>query len=837
VPRQVDKNVVIAHRRESDGSIQSLEEHLHAVANLAARNADKIGLGFAGELMGLLHDLGKYSTEFQNYIKSATGILDPDLDEDAVDADALKGKIDHSTAGAQILWEHFIQPSMASKYRPLGQVLALAIASHHSGLIDCIGSFGAGANYKIVNLFLRRMAKEENKAHQFEVLAKADESISSRVKKILTDETYLEAFSSHVESLIKRDKDGAGYNDKSRCTFKLGLTARFLFSCLIDADRVDSANFEMPSDAKLRQGSHYIQWNVLINRLDHHLASFNADSELAKIRRHISDTCLARASDCTGIYSLTVPTGGGKTLASLRFALHHAQHHGLERIIYVAPFTSIIDQNAQVVRDILERPECGDRFGTVVLEHHSNLSEDEKSWQAKILSESWDSPIVFTTCVQFLEALFRGGTRAARRLHQLAKAVIVIDEAQSLPIKCIHMLNNALNAISGQWGTTVLLCTASQPLLHRVCGKKGALNLRAITAELIPDVPALFSALKRVNIRDLSGESRTIKDLAKMASAYREMGLSALFILNTKRAAKELYEAICGESDYLVYHLSTNMCPAHRVKMLGQIREKLSSNEPVLAVSTQLIEAGVDVDFARVVRSLAGLDSIAQAAGRCNRNGRQAGMGEVVVVKVESENLDKLYEIKQAQNSGARVLREFSSDALSRDILDPCWMEIYFNYYFFQRQDEMVYKISRDVHKRDDSLLNLLADNNHDASELSEGENSLPLMQAFKTAGELFRVLDQPTRGVVVPYGEEGKRVVSELHAAHWPEHKRHLVKAQRYSVNIWPHEFDELFKNNALKLVGGKSEVDIYTLDSRYYTEGSGLQFEAAELLEVLCV
>jgi CRISPR-associated endonuclease/helicase Cas3 len=488
-----------AHHRASDGDWQSLAQHLTGVASLAETFAGKLGLGQVGELLGLLHDLGKYSQAFQTYLKSAIGALNQDEDEDWVDAASLKGKVDHSTAGAQMAWRALTvdRKSDPATAQFVAQIIALCIASHHSGMIDCIAAdearFGEDG-------FSKRMNKSAEKTHLEEARKSADESILTRCAELLGNPNLVSDLVRVLRGIGQRNAavKGAG----PQVTFQqFGLAARFLFSCLIDADRIDTIDFEHPRAARVRPIGEYAEWCVLIDRLERHLVDLLPSRPIDRLRREISDHCQQAASRPEGIYTLTVPTGGGKTLASLRFALHHAEHRRLDRVIYVIPFTSIIDQNAQVVRSILEPTSAPHDRGRIVLEHHGSVTPERQTWREKILCENWDAPVVYTTMVQFLEALFGAGTRGARRMHQLANAVLIFDEIQTLPISCVHLFNNAVNFLAEQCNTTVLLCTATQPLLHNVSAERGALRL-APDHELMRDVRGLFEQLKRVQVRD-----------------------------------------------------------------------------------------------------------------------------------------------------------------------------------------------------------------------------------------------------------------------------------------------------------------------------------------------
>lgn len=801
----------IAHVRASDKSIQTVATHLSAVAEISKELAGKINIPEAGELIGLLHDFGKYSVSFQNYIQSGTELINPDS-EDYVNAGALKGKIDHSSAGAQWVWQALNKYGKNGEGKLCGQILALCIASHHSGLIDCLTPDG-------VNGFAERIDKDDGKTHLTECKQNADPFILDKVLN-LAGKPLLIAMLDRIKLLRRTEQHGQTVSDAIK-HFYLGFWTRFLFSCLIDADRINSADFENPLNAQHRNKG-LTQWPVAVNRLETFLADLSAkqtgnNPQIDAIRRSISDTCKNRAQDAQGIYTLTVPTGGGKTYASLRYALHHAEKHGLERIIYVIPYTSIIEQNASAIRDVIERD--GDPYPWV-LEHHSNLEPETQTWHSKLAAENWDAPIVLTTMVQFLETLFSGGTRGVRRLHQLANSVIVFDEIQTLPINCTHLFCNALNFLSEYAKTTAVLCTATQPLLDQLKAPEKGQLLIPDKNELIGDKRRLFDQLKRVEISNKTKPEGWSKDeIAELAlSEFRDKG-NCLVIVNTKAWAQALYRH-CAETvdaDSL-FHLSTNQCSAHRNELFSRMRARLDAKLPVLCFSTQLIEAGVDIDFASVIRFLAGLDSIAQAAGRCNRNGR-LDSAVVHVVNPAQETIEQLVDIKVGRDKTRRVLSEVKDKAL----LDPEVMALYFNYYFYERADEMVYPLKAKDAGRDDSLLNLLGEN-----KANTGAGApLHLKQSFMTAGKAFKAIDAPTQSVVVPYGQ-GKELITELcgiakkfDAAGY---YACLKQAQKFSVNVFPNVWKQLLEQKAVYEIQGEG---VYYLDQRYYSDEFGLSTE----------
>lgn len=808
------KSQFIAHLRKKDREQQFLWTHLEEVSELASHFAGKVGLKDCGALIGLLHDLGKASKEFQNYILSAEGIIDPDKD-DYTDAQAMKGKIDHSTAGAQVIYRNL---SGKGAEGILGaQILSLCVTSHHSGMIDCISPDGE-------DNFTRRMNKTDDRTHTAEALSNLDEGQNKKLQSLLTNETVIKELIVKMKSFIESS------DHKDTAMFKYGLLVRFLFSCLIDADRLSTADFEFPANKKLRNENQYPSWENLIDRFNS--KRFENKNEVDVLREKVSQECVSFSKKPRGLYQLTVPTGGGKTFASLRFALHHAKHHDMDRIFYVIPYTSIIDQNAEEVRKILEeRDEGGKYLDKIVLEHHSNLTPDEETKRQSLLSENWDAPIVFTTQVQFLEALFSSGTRGARRMHQLANAVIIFDEVQTIPVRCVHLFNLAIRFLIQGGGSTVILCTATQPLLDKIEPVQRSLSIGP-EQQMIEDVRTLFRQLKRVTIHDkpkIGGW--TENEVAELAEEEVRQNNSVLIVVNTKSAAQKLYQELKATKVAEAYHLSTNMCPAHRMDVLKNIKDRLENKEPTICVSTQLIEAGVDIDFGAVIRYLAGLDSIAQAAGRCNRHGIRP-TGNVYIVNPQNEDLTRLEDIRIGRNVAQRVLDEYKEnpDAFDGDILSPAAMNRYYFYYFFQRKDKMNYPVSsKSIVGREDNLFDLLSTNPKSLQEYQRTHDTpltLPLRQSFHTAAKAFRAIDSPTQGIVVPYGTEGKEMINELCSAFDLEKQYHLLKkAQRYSVNVFAHTLDELARQRAIHEAQEGSGV--FYVDSRYYSDEIGLSTE----------
>ena len=810
----------IAHVRKADGQPQSLQTHLTETSEIAKLLAAKLDLEQEGELLGLMHDFGKYSHKFQKYIHDETGLFNPDLDDEESTPNG--SKVDHSTAGAQWVYRELRKFGAEQGIGELfGQMLGLCIASHHGeGLIDCLDGEG---NPK----WIERFNKTDELTHLAECEQNADEVVQQKAHELAGENL--------IRNLLKAVKpilSDSTTNDKIK-EFYLGCLTRFLFSCLIDADRINSSDFEREAQKEVRRLAEKPDWQSAIDKLEAKLAGFQNRYPIDEIRRRISSDCLKRAVDPQGIYTLTVPTGGGKTLASLRYALHHAQKHNLDRIIYIIPYTSIIDQNAQVVREIL-----GEDW---VLEHHSNLEPEKQSWQDKLLCENWDKPIVFTTMVQFLDAWFGGGTRGARHIHPMTNSVLIFDEIQTLPVKCVHLFCNVLNWLTKFGKSTAVLCTATQPLLGELGlqnfpeDKRGAITARGLlrlpeNAEIMgkyQDLDKLFADLSRVEIRfnEKSG-GWNVEEAGTFLLEQFQTTPSCLFIVNTKKWAQELYQ-YCQKQNVppeALFHLSTHQCAAHRKAIFDTIKARLKNKEPVICISTQLIEAGVDISMACVIRALSGLDSIAQAAGRCNRHGEKKGKGLVWVLNLQEQDFTRILpDIQAGKTHAERVFRDFAG----QDILQPEAMKRYFEYYFYQRSDEMLYSVKN---SETGSLLDWLSDNknnpggNININNRRTGKIQL-LMQSFKSAGRAFQAIDAPTHAVIVPYGE-GAELIAKL-CGEWDPKEMYDAKkkAQRYSVNVFPNVWDKLQKENALyETIEGSG---IYYLNERYYNDEFGLSLD----------
>ena len=720
---------------------QLLHEHLQSVGQLAAERAAPFGGQQLAQIAGLLHDIGKYTDEFQRRING-----------DLI-------RVDHSTRGAMLAVE---------RYGPVvGRLLAYGIAGHHAGL----------ANGR--DLGKRSTLEERLKGKDLPVLVDQWQQ-----------EIKLPAMSELGRPPIKPVRE--------RQVFQLAFLTRMLFSCLVDADFLDTEAFYNRIEHRSSLRSHQPPaLTELRAALDDYLAGFRADSSVNRIRADILAHVRQQAECPPGLFSLTVPTGGGKTLASLAFALDHAIRHGLRRIIYVIPFTSIVEQNAAVFQQALGQ------FGEqAVLEHHSAFNDDRsKDRQARdklrLAMENWDFPIIVTTAVQFFESLFADRPSRCRKLHNIAGSVIILDEAQTLPLKLLPPCMTVIDELALNYRCSPVLCTATQPALQAPQFKGGLQGVR----ELAPNPPQLFQQLARVQIRQVGILS---DEALQQQMAAREQ---VLCIVNNRRHARALYESIAGLEG--ARHLTTLMCARHRSEVLAEVRQRLRDGLPCRLVATSLIEAGVDVDFPCVLRAEAGLDSIAQAAGRCNREGKRAlEASEVLVFQTENPDWKAPQELQQFAQAAREVLRNTSGDPLAPDAITRYFQQLYWQ------------KGERELDKAD-----LLA---QIESQRLEG---IP----FEMLADKFRMIDSVQCPVIIPFDEIAEAALNALEFADGcGELARQL---QPYIVQLPRQGYEALLKVGAIQPVAPEryGEQFMQLVNPDLYHARYGLYWENPSFMSIV--
>lgn len=770
----------IAHIREKDQKVQTVKEHLLETKNLAESYGEKLKVKHLTGLAGMLHDLGKCTSQFRDYILEAAS--KPEIPPK-------RGSVDHSTAGGKLLFEYFHINNISLYKGIMAELVGNAIISHHSYLQDFL-------NDDLESNYLKRVRDKE--ITEFE--------ISKRYffENVISRKDFVDYAEKAAEELkVYLEKEGSENTE-----IQLMFLTKFIFSAVIDADRTNTRLFEEKKSSETTSNhsvlfQHY--YKKLLNKITFFQTQPNANTPINLLRTEMSNQCDRFAENSSGIYTLSIPTGGGKTLASLRYALKHATKFNKKHIIFIVPYTTIIEQNAEEVRKILN-----DDIN--ILEHHSNVIEDTNDndevqdgimsmqQKLKLAKDNWDYPIIFTTMVQFLNVFFAKGSRNIRRLHNLSESVIIFDEVQKVPISCVSLFNLALNFLKRYGNSSILLCTATQPALDFVENK---LEINS-DGEIIEDLEKVIKAFKRVNIIDKATDhSFNNNSLSDFLIKKIEEVQSVLVILNTKKVVKDLYNLLKEMKNQItIYHLSTSMCAAHRNMILNEIREHLKEGNKVICISTQLIEAGVDVSFECVVRSLAGLDSIAQAAGRCNRHGEKDIQNVYVIDHVE-ENLDYIKEIKIGKRVAKKILIDLKMDKKNHggNLLSKQAMERYFKEYYTELKENLNYFI-HDLKKEMTSLLfSKKEKNDYYLAYCAKRRERPPLFVAnsYGTAAENFQVIDNLTTSVIVPY-LEGKEIISELSSESSISGITILLRrSQQYIINLYKFELDQLIKNDGL--------------------------------------
>lgn len=590
---------------------QPLEEHLKNVGIMTAAFAGFFNAAAWGKTAGEFHDLGKGSTQWQAYLRRANGIFDEFSKN-------YEGHVNHAIHGARNLFSHS---------KDAGKILSYCIAGHHGGLPNWFGEAGKGLNEK---------------------LKETGPEINFPCKE--------PAFEQSIPFKIPEPK---------RFGFQLQFFVRMIFSCLVDADYLDTEAALDKKKAEWR--SAYPALDTLYDRFWSAFNILRKDVPLTEVNRQrekVLENCLAAAGKPPGLFSLTVPTGGGKTLSSLAFALEHAHKFNKRRIIYVIPFTTIIEQNAAVFRQVL-----GD---DAVLEHHCNFIPEEADWRSRLAAENWDAPVVVTTNIQFFDSFFAHKPGVCRKLHNVSESIVIFDEVQTIPVEKLKPCLEVLKELTLNYGVSAVLCTATQPAFDY--SEEFQSGLKNVT-EVVSDVPSLFTALTRTRQTFIGEISHS--DLIEKLCDHPQ----ALCIVNTRKQASEIFDLLPEDSGN--FHLSALMYPAHRSRILNEIRSRIAKGLPCRVISTQLIEAGVDIDFPVVYRTAAGMDAIAQAAGRCNREGK-ISTGEVFIFKLENGTPPGFF--RQTAQCAEALFEKFSGKFLEPE----CIREYFLNYYWINedRMDE-----------------------------------------------------------------------------------------------------------------------------------------------------
>ena len=703
----------LAHVRRNEDNTwadpQGLDEHLEGTARLSEEFAQAFDSGEWGRVCGLAHDTGKSTEAWQRYLSRKSGYYDEEAH-----LETKSGKEDHSSPSARLAEQIY--------GKGIGRVLSYCIAGHHAGLPDWIGSQSALAF---------RLQRSETDGIPAEYRAR------------------LEAYK---PGLPPWNFDPKGLD--------LSLWIRMLFSCLVDADFLDTEAYMESRKAGLRGA--YLTCSELLGRFNNYMdkktkgTRKTADTAVNAARQQVLADCRAAAKMKPGLFSLTVPTGGGKTLSSMAFALEHAVNFEKNRIIYVIPYTSIIEQNADVFRSAVGNDQ--------VVEHHSNLDDDDSTPKARLAAENWDAPVIVTTSVQFFESLFAAKSSRCRKLHNIANSVVILDEAQLVPVEFLAPILAAMRTLVEHYKVTFVICTATQPAFEARDGFPGlpAGSVR----EIVKDVPGLYRFLRRVEVSSVDTKTpRTWEEIAGELSKLDRV----LCVVSDRKSCRELHRLMPEGT----YHLSALMCAQHRSDLIAEIKVKLVEGTLVRVVSTQLVEAGVDIDFPVVYRALAGLDSIAQAAGRCNREGKlnaEGKFGKVVVFLPPRKAPAGI--LRKAAETASLLLEEGLADPIDHAAFGLYFSELYWK--------------SNSLDSKD--ILKLLRPDGPDCGI------------QFRSAAEAFRIIDDRLqRTVLVPYGE-GEKFINQLKAV-GPE-RWLLRKLQRYAVSVYVNQFTMMQDRGSLEEV-----------------------------------
>ena len=805
---------LIAHTRKLNHDQlewQTLQEHSCNVAKLCSEICEPFGLGILGLLTGWLHDMGKASQDVQDHILRKT-----------------LQKLNHCSAGMYWLWEHKRKQNFTDWV--MAQMACLAIGCHHSGRCDYIAPDGCEP-------WLDRMHSERAGVRYSEnVQAFFSDCCEEGFMLTLINQAAEEfsVFEERVRKKIQEKYDPESENAVFWTTyrFQMGFIQRFLVGALVDADWIDTSCYMnqtfLPHSTSLEERQKL--WNRLSEKTENYLKGLSRKYTIDELRQEISDQCFSAAQKCDpGIYRLYVPTGGGKTYSGLRFCMEMARRQNASHVFYFAPYKSITHQNADCIRKVL-----GSEY---VLEHHSDVIFNENSEEGRsqwiALSQRWqDVPVICTTMVQLLNTLFAASRQSIRRLPALANSVLLLDEIQALPLQDICLLNLAMNTLAQVFHCTVVFCTATQPALD-----KAVYPIEfSLEKDLVGDFEQRFLQFKRVQIipRLVPG-GESVSSVADFTKDLLKENRSVLVILNTKRAVNKLFDTLRERisDDVQLFCLTTYLCQKHRDDVMDKIKKHLQkkSGPSLICISTQLVEAGVDLSFDCVIRSLTGLPSIIQAAGRCNRHGNDK-CKDVYLVYCADEDLRYLTEIDTAAQATRRLLEELPEGI---DLLSPQAIQTYYQIYYGDQEQlrNMLYRIVPE-NGLETTMVDLLSNNQngvqakreHMGLVVKQGKDKFRwvMRQAFGTAEANFEAIQDENIPLLVPYGKEGRHILAKLleEDSEIPS----FAELQPYTVSIGRRDRKRL-ESALISVMDGAAFM---VLPNYYDSEFKGLCFEAQQ-------
>lgn len=827
----------LAHIRSENGTIrgQTVQEHIENTARLCSEYASKVGFRSTGYLLGLLHDQGKWNGAFHAFIQKV--IENPEV----------KSNLDHSTCGAvyiskvaeEIVQSNILESGDIDVLHLTEQIISICIFSHHGGLMDIVTADAKSP-------YIKRMNKEDDEWHK-----QYKESVYN-FEQIYTRE-YI------TDLLIKANQEVKDFQNKYEMNyptkhkgFVRGMLCKYLYSCLIDADRYDTASFAY-GITPCRQENYQSVWEKYTDIINKKIASMPANTKINVLRQSISEHCAKSAELGTGIYTLNCPTGSGKNFGVTRFALEHAKRYHKDRIFYIIPYTSIIEQNAEAVRTILDLHTDNKEEEQILLELHSAKQEDEVELQEEknenellsevgmkkqLASERLDAAITFMTMVRFLNTCFASGTKGIRSLHNFANSIIIFDEIQTLPANQIALFNATVNFLSEFCNATVILSTATQPVLNEIPEKVWPLYTKT-EHELSGCTTEMRQQFKRTNIsiEKYTDKGCELQETGQLIVEELEKNQNLLFVVNSKAGADLLSNKVrelLKNQEVLVYKLTTDLCAENRTALIREIKENLCAEKKLVVISTKLIEAGVDISFRVVYRSLCGLDSLIQCAGRCNRNGEfaEGELGQVYLINLVFDDVSRMHAVLCEQEAMRQLIGRYqrNPEIYSYDISSERAIHDYFCLYYRSQKDKMEYPITQLGKFTEYQLLNRNAQLESDYKS-NHGEKSisnLVMFQSFYTASSYYRVIEDHGVAVVVPY-KKGKDIIAALCAdASYYEKISVLRKAQRYMVNLSQSKFKKLLEKEIIKYY---PETDTWILKEGYYSDVYGVSEEPVNL------
>ncbi|MBQ7022779.1 MAG: CRISPR-associated helicase Cas3' [Akkermansia sp.] len=676
------------------------------------------------KVLALYHDMGKASKEFQQYIRGEIS------------------SADHKTAAAK--WIRVQWPKI------VGKLMSLAFYGHHSGLV-------AGSSFTESESFLTPIASE--------VLS----ALPDDMKDLPAEPLFILC--------------GRNAKNREEATFALMLSVRMLHSCLIDADWLATESYVSPENALIRNQVFYKEMSEMSALLESYLGQKEEQTRglINEIRKNIHQACYKAAEKKSGVYRLNVPTGGGKTLSSLSFALKHAELHDKKRVIYVIPFTSIIEQTAEQFRNVIGADN--------VLEHHSNISENNDTETNRYAAENWDAPLIITTTIQFFESLFSNKNKKCRKIHNVANSVIILDEVQALPSAYLKPCLYLLKTLQRDFGCTILLCTATQPCVYNHAGFDIGWEEEEIDSLIGATLEShLLPSMKRVSVSTLGKLNQS-----DLLDHYLDQGeTSAMFIVNLTRQAQELFEKLASIQQDGVFHLSARMSPTHRLSVLTTVKDRLAKGLSTVLVATRVVEAGVDISFPVVYRDKCGLDSLAQSAGRCNRHG-ELPMGRVYYYEAEDADIPPSFvDLRDGIYATADVMGIMPDG----DPLSPETVDAYFRIFYNKRKH---------------------SSNNWDKKDIICSTSDADTWD-FAGIAQAFHLIETEQISILVPFGNEAEQLKEDLLKSDkvgiMPTRKMYR-KLSANSVSVYANEWEALRKH--CELVHKKAGIWMLSRENLY--------------------